>query len=470
MPVILKAEHVTFYYNKGLPQQTAAVQDVSLEIQQGELVGVIGHTGSGKSTLVQHFNGLLQPDQGTIYLNGEDIWKNPKEIRKVRFRVGLVFQYPEYQLFGETVYQDIAFGPKNMGLSEKEIDQRVREAARFVQLEPELLEKSPFDLSGGQKRRCAIAGVIAMNPEVLILDEPAAGLDPRGREQILGQLLRYHEQVKNTVLLVSHSMEDVARYADRVLVMNQAKIFCYDTVQQVFSQAEELEKIGVPTESINKILDFIEIDGTTDEKLKKLEDLKIENEAFKTGLEELTEVVKYVRLFGIPDNNFKVDLTIARGLDYYTGTVYETFLNEYRELGSVCSGGRYENLAEHYTDKKLPGVGISIGLTRLFYKLNELNLIKADKKSIAEVLVVPMVDDMTVPIKLVSDLRKNGINTEIFLNDKKLKAKMKYADKLEIPYVIVVGEDEVNSGVVKVKNMKTGEQIESSIEDVYKVF
>lgn len=245
-----------------------------------------------------------------------------------------------------------------------------------------------------------------------------------------------------------------------------------DKIEKIGKEAviEELEKIEVPTESINKILDFIEIDGTTDEKLQKLGDLKIENEAFKTGLEELTEVVKYVRLFGIPDNNFKVDLTIARGLDYYTGTVYETFLNEYRELGSVCSGGRYENLAEHYTDKKLPGVGISIGLTRLFYKLNELNLVKADKKSIAEVLVVPMVDDMTVPIKLASDLRKNGINTEIFLNDKKLKAKMKYADKLEIPYVIVVGEDEVNSGVVKVKNMKTGEQIESSIEDVYKVF
>ena len=245
-----------------------------------------------------------------------------------------------------------------------------------------------------------------------------------------------------------------------------------DKIEKIGKEAviEELEKIGVSAESINKILDFIEIDGTTDEKLQKLEDLKIENEAFRTGFEELTEVVKYVRLFGIPDNNFKVDLTIARGLDYYTGTVYETFLNEYRELGSVCSGGRYENLAEHYTDKKLPGVGISIGLTRLFYKLNELNLIKADKKSIAEVLVVPMVDDMTVPIKLASDLRKNGINTEIFLNDKKLKAKMKYADKLEIPYVIVVGEDEVNSGVVKVKNMKTGEQIESSIEDVYKVF
>ena len=231
---------------------------------------------------------------------------------------------------------------------------------------------------------------------------------------------------------------------------------------------EELEKIQVPTDSINKILEFIEIEGTTDEKLQKLQDLNIENEAFQTGLEELTQVVKYVRLFGIPDSNFKVDLTIARGLDYYTGTVYETFLNEYRELGSVCSGGRYENLAEHYTDKKLPGVGISIGLTRLFYKLNELNLIKADKKSVAEVLIVPMVEDMKMPIKLASDLRNNGINTEIFLNDKKLKAKMKYADKLEIPYVIVVGKDEVNTGIVKIKNMKTGEQVEKNIEEITK--
>ena len=241
-----------------------------------------------------------------------------------------------------------------------------------------------------------------------------------------------------------------------------------DKIEKIGKEAviEELEKINVPTDAINKILDFIEIDGTTDEKLQKLKDLNIENEAFKVGLDELTQVVKYVRLFGIPDSNFKVDLTIARGLDYYTGTVYETFLNEYRELGSVCSGGRYENLAENYTDKKLPGVGISIGLTRLFYKLNELNLINADKKSVAEVLIVPMVEDMTVPIKLATDLRNNGINTEIFLNDKKLKAKMKYADKLEIPYVIVVGEDEVNSGVVKIKNMKTGNEKECDIQNI----
>ena len=229
---------------------------------------------------------------------------------------------------------------------------------------------------------------------------------------------------------------------------------------------EELEKIEIPSDAINKIMDFIEIEGTTDEKLQKLNELNIKNEEFEKGLDELTQVVKYVRIFGIPEANFKVDLTIARGLDYYTGTVYETFLNQYRELGSVCSGGRYENLAEYYTDKQLPGVGISIGLTRLFYKLNELQLIKAEKKSIAEVLVVPMVQDLTVPIQIATDLRKKGISTEVYLNDKKIKAKMKYADKLEIPYVIVVGEDEINSGIVKIKNMKTGEEKETKIEDV----
>ena len=241
-----------------------------------------------------------------------------------------------------------------------------------------------------------------------------------------------------------------------------------DKIEKIGKEAviEELEKIEIPSDAINKIMDFIEIEGTTDEKLQKLNELNIKNEEFETGLDELTQVVKYVRIFGIPEANFKVDLTIARGLDYYTGTVYETFLNEYRELGSVCSGGRYENLAEYYTDKQLPGVGISIGLTRLFYKLNELQLIKAEKKSIAEVLVVPMVQDLTVPIQIATDLRKKGISTEVYLNDKKLKAKMKYADKLEIPYVIVVGEDEINSGIVKIKNMKTGEEKEASIPNI----
>ena len=221
---------------------------------------------------------------------------------------------------------------------------------------------------------------------------------------------------------------------------------------------EELEKIEVNKEAINKIMEFIAIEGTSDEKLQKLKELKIENETYKKGVEELEYVVKHMRLFEIPENNFSVDLTIARGLDYYTGTVYETFLNDYRELGSVCSGGRYENLAEHYTDKKLPGVGISIGLTRLFYKLNEMNLIKADKKSVADVLIIPMVEDLSVPIKIANKLRKEGKNTEIYLNNKKLKAKFKYADKLEIPYVVIIGEDEIKERKYTLKNMKTGEE------------
>ncbi len=225
----------------------------------------------------------------------------------------------------------------------------------------------------------------------------------------------------------------------------------------------ELEKIKIEKNNIKKIMQFIEIDGTSDEKLQKLKNLKIENETFKTGLEELKNVIKYVRIFGIPEDNFIVDLTIARGLDYYTGTVYETFLDEYKELGSVCSGGRYENLAEYYTDKKLPGVGISIGLTRLFYKLNELELIKAEKKSISNVLIIPMLEDLSIPIKLATKLRQENINTEIYLNDKKLKAKFKYADKLQIPYVIVIGEDEVEKNAVKIRNMTTGEEEEFSI-------
>ena len=234
---------------------------------------------------------------------------------------------------------------------------------------------------------------------------------------------------------------------------------------------EELEKLGLEKDKINKIIEFIKIEGTSDEKLQKLQDLSIQNDSFKTGLDELTQVVKYIRIFGVPDSNFKVDLTIARGLDYYTGTVYETFLNDYRELGSVCSGGRYENLAEYYTDKKLPGVGISIGLTRLFYKLNELGLIKTEKYSMADILIIPMLENLEVPIKLANSLRGLNVNTEIYLNDKKLKAKMKYADKLKIPYVVIIGDDEITFNKVKVKNMVTGEEIETNLiaEEIEKI-
>ncbi len=238
-----------------------------------------------------------------------------------------------------------------------------------------------------------------------------------------------------------------------------------DKIDKIGKEAvkEELQTLGVAEKSIDQIINFITITGTNDEKLQSLQDLGIANEMFQTGLLELTEVVKYIRVFGVPDTNFSVDLTIARGLDYYTGTVYETFLNNYRELGSVCSGGRYENLAEYYTDKKLPGVGISIGLTRLFYKLNELELIKAEKHSMADILIVPMTENMDKPIELASNLRKLDINTEVYLNDKKLKAKIKYADKLKIPYVLVIGDDEITNNQVKVKNMETGEETQVNL-------
>ena len=227
-----------------------------------------------------------------------------------------------------------------------------------------------------------------------------------------------------------------------------------------------LKDLNLEDEKINLIMKFIETEGTTDEKLQALENLNFSNETFKLGLEELKEVVKYVRLFGIPDTHFKVDFTIARGLDYYTGTVYETFLNDYREIGSVCSGGRYDNLAEYYTDKKLPGVGISIGLTRLFYKLNELNAMKEEKQSIAKVLVVSMVEDKSKAVEVAANLRKENIETEVYLEDKKIKAKFKYADRLAIPYVIVIGEEEIEKDVVTLKNMITGEQETLKIEEV----
>ena len=231
-----------------------------------------------------------------------------------------------------------------------------------------------------------------------------------------------------------------------------------DKIEKIGKDAvvEELQKIGLQEEQINNIINFLQIEGSTDEKIEQLENLNIKNDTYQKGIFELKEVVKNVRLFGVPDKNFKVDLTIARGLDYYTGTVYETFLNQYREIGSVCSGGRYENLAEYYTNKKLPGVGVSIGLTRLFYKLNELNIIKAEKKSISDILIIPMIEDLSEPIKLATKLREKGVNTEIYLNTKKLKAKFKYADKLEIPYVIVIGEDEIKNKEITLKQMSTG--------------
>ena len=251
---ILETKNLIYTYGVGTPFEKTAVQDVSIAVEKGEFVGVIGHTGSGKSTLIQMLNGLIRPTGGQVLLNGQDIWEKPKEIRRVRFQVGMVFQYPEYQLFEETVLKDIMFGPKNMGLSDDEAMERAKEAARFTDLKPSLLEKSPFELSGGEKRRAAIAGVIAMDPEVLILDEPAAGLDPKGRDVILAQIAQYHAHRQNTVLLVSHSMEDIGRTADRVLVMNRGRAEMLDETRAVFARGDVLEPMGLRLPQITSIM------------------------------------------------------------------------------------------------------------------------------------------------------------------------------------------------------------------------
>ena len=250
---ILQVQNLTHTYSAGTPFEHIALDNVSFSVNRGEFIGIIGHTGSGKSTLMQHLNGLLKPTSGTVLLDGKDIWSDKKLTREARFRVGLVFQYPEYQLFEETVYKDISFGPKNMGLPAEEVDRRVREAAAFVGLTEQQLEVSPFDLSGGQKRREAIAGVIAMEPEVLILDEPTAGLDPAGREEILGNIEAYRRAKNATIMMVSHSMNDVARLTDRLLVLNGAHIAMDGTPGEVFSHAWELEEMGLGIPQITKV-------------------------------------------------------------------------------------------------------------------------------------------------------------------------------------------------------------------------
>ena len=257
MKPILEVKNLTYIYSAGTPFEHKALDDISFSVERGEFIGIIGHTGSGKSTLMQQLNGLLKPTSGTVLLDGQDIWSDKKLTRQARFRVGLVFQYPEYQLFEETVYKDIAFGPKNMGLSAEEVDRRVREAAGFVGLTEQQLEGSPFDLSGGQKRRVAIAGVIAMEPEVLILDEPTAGLDPVGRSEILGNIQSYRKAKNATIMMVSHSMEDVARLPDRLLVMNGSKLAMDAPPAQVFTHAEELTQMGLNIPQVTQV--FLEL-------------------------------------------------------------------------------------------------------------------------------------------------------------------------------------------------------------------
>ena len=258
--MIITTQNLTHKYGSGTPFEKTALNNVTLSIKEGDYVGVIGHTGSGKSTLISHFNAILRPTSGKIFVDGEDLWQDDKMQRiRTRFKVGLVFQYPEYQLFEDTVYNDVAFGPKNMGLHAGEIEERVYRSLEFVGLDKSLASRSPFELSGGQKRRAAIAGVMAMAPKVLILDEPAAGLDPKGRDEILCRIRDYHNEVKNTVLLVSHSMEDIAENADNIIVMNRGECYMHASVPEVFARASELEKMGLDIPQITRV--FISLRG-----------------------------------------------------------------------------------------------------------------------------------------------------------------------------------------------------------------
>lgn len=253
MSAALEIKNLTHCYQPGTPMEVAAIKDANITIEKGEIVGIIGHTGSGKSTLISHFNGLLKPTKGTVLVDGTDIWSSKEALRNSRFKVGLCFQYPEYQLFEDTVFKDIAFGPKNMKLSSDEIKRRVLEASKLAGVKPEMLEKSPFDLSGGEKRRVAIAGIMAMEPEVLVFDEPSAGLDPKGRRDLNNLIKAYHKKTGSTVIIVSHSMEDIAKLVDRIIVVNKAAIAMDGTVSEVFSRTEELKSMGLNVPEITEV-------------------------------------------------------------------------------------------------------------------------------------------------------------------------------------------------------------------------
>jgi len=282
---ILEVKGLSHSYGGNTPFVNDAVSNVSFTVEKGEIIGIIGHTGSGKSTLVQHLNGLLKPTDGTILLEDKDIWEKPKEIRKIRREVGLVFQYPEYQLFEETVYEDIAFGPKNLGVSGDELDKCVRDICRLIGVKDEYLEKSPFDLSGGEKRRVAIAGVMAMGPKIIIFDEPTAGLDPRGREEVMKIIKDYRAATGATVIIISHSMEDIASFADRILVMNKGELVMFDTVDKVFGEAERLRSIGLNVPIVTQVFACLremglDINGnvfTVEQAVSALKTLKEEN-------------------------------------------------------------------------------------------------------------------------------------------------------------------------------------------------
>lgn len=284
---IIKCENLKYLYGAGTPFATNALCDVSFSIEKGEIVGIIGHTGSGKSTLIEHLNGLLKADSGTVYLEGKDIWEDKSNIKNVRFSVGLCFQYPEYQIFEEDVFREIAFGPKKMGFDDEEIKKRVLSSAKFLGIDKDILDKSPFDLSGGQKRRVAIASIIAMQPKVLVLDEPTAGLDPKGRDTVLSLIKNYQQKTGSTVIIVSHSMEDVAKLADKVLVMNNGKVQMFGTVAEVYSNVDELKEMGLSVPEITTVFSKLK---------KKGIDCRTDIYTVKDGVEEIKRLMNRGKL------------------------------------------------------------------------------------------------------------------------------------------------------------------------------
>lgn len=284
---IIKCENLKYLYGAGTPFATNALCDVSFSIEKGEIVGIIGHTGSGKSTLIEHLNGLLKANSGTVYLEGKDIWEDKSNIKNVRFSVGLCFQYPEYQIFEEDVFREIAFGPKKMGFDDEEIKKRVLSSAKFLGIDKDILDKSPFDLSGGQKRRVAIASIIAMQPKVLVLDEPTAGLDPKGRDTVLSLIKNYQQKTGSTVIIVSHSMEDVAKLADKVLVMNNGKVQMFGTVAEVYSNVDELKEIGLSVPEITTVFSKLK---------KKGIDCRTDIYTVKDGVEEIKRLMNRGKL------------------------------------------------------------------------------------------------------------------------------------------------------------------------------
>ena len=423
---------------------------VSADIKKGEVFGIIGLSGAGKSTLVRCINLLERPTAGKVWLDGVELTAlDDKELREQRRHMGMIFQQ-FHLLMQRTALDNVCFPMEISGVPKAKAKERAKELLELVGL-ADRMESYPAQLSGGQKQRVAIARALATEPKVLLCDEATSALDPNTTAGVLSLLKDINTRLGITIVVITHEMSVIQEICDRVAIIDGGLI---------------AEEGGVEEAKADEILTFIAIRGTNGEVLSALEQYRSRNEVFDQGLDELSSVTKLLGAFGVPEENFAVDLTIARGLDYYTGTVYETTLLDHPEIGSVCSGGRYDNLAEYYTDRPLPGVGISIGLTRLFYVLNEQRMLNEERvMAPADVMIVPMTDDLEAAVRLATELRAQNIRVQLYAEQKKFKAKIQYADKLHIPYVVFLGEDEIAAGTVSLKDLRTGDQVTVPAQD-----